>query len=395
MILKLNTKKISLMLLGMWCAFSYIQVMYLYDCVSWYRPIFWGSRIVLIIFVWIFYFIKKHYKELDLLLVIGLGIFSFIFLVNTIYNGGKILSCAIFLLSLISIIAFFDLLDGNDLQYCIRGMMLFLWVLLFVQIISIYLKPEGLYNYQIGRKYYFLGHVNYSGKVLVWGVAFQAFLEKHKKKSLIKTFIYWLLSLIVVGVSRSYISIVGIALLGVLLFCGRRIKISSKWIIFGNVIIILLLKIIHFFINNLQHLEMALSKIGRMLSLTIRFSIFEQGLRMALKRVNGYGYIDDYSKYIWYGNYFPSSAHNLNIDILISVGVFGLLAFYVYIFALVKNSENNIIAYPILCTALVSVFMWNFEPYLSPAVFLLTNSGFVILYNVKNKIDPHTNCSIN
>lgn len=395
MILKIDKRKIGAIFLGLWYAFSYIQIMYLYDCTSWYRLLFWGARISLTIFTWDFYFSIRKNKNLNYLIVTGMGIFSFLLFVNTIYNCGKILNCCIFLLSLFTIIVFFDLLDKDDLQNCIRGVLFFFWILLIVQILSMILRPEGLYNHQMGRKYYFLGHVNYSGKMFVWGIALQAFMEKKSNRPMRKTFVYWLLSFAVVGVSKSYVSIVGIAFLGVLLYCSEWIKVSSKWMLLENAIISLILVVIHSLANNLQHLVTALSTIGRMSSLTVRLSIWEQGLKTALKSIIGHGYVDDYSKYIRYGNYVPSSAHNLNIDLLISVGLLGFVAFCIYLFALVRNAESNKNAYPMLCTALVCAFMWNFEPYLSSSVFLLLNSGLVILYNVKTKVEPIINLNMN
>lgn len=380
--LKIEVKRIIFFVLGIWYAFSYVQIGYLHDCTSWYRPLFYLSRLMLSIVVATMFLLRKQLKNVNYNIVISFGLFSVIYVVATVANDGEFFKCLFLIVSLITTIVFFKLLSLEEMIFCIKGMVLFLWILLLCQTISIIQHPTGLYNETSQRNYFFLGHVNLTGKILILGIIFQALLEKHENKRLIKTVVYSIWCIWVITVCRSYVSIGGILLLFILIITDIRI-VSSKNILIGNMIIGMLLIAVDKLQGNLNFLFTELNKISRVSSLIIRLSIWEQGMKAFEENIFGYGYITNYSGLISYGNYIPSSAHNLHIDLLISVGVLGLSAWYSYLFMTTRYSEKNKCSKVLLCGVFVYSIMWNFEPYLTPCIFVLLNTGLAIINNVK------------
>lgn len=376
---KINTERLKHFLIGFFFAMLLVVIPSIADIFPLYgwmvkgvlRPFF-----LIILFFYVLFRQKSFYSN-DLRLLCYLIIFSVLMMITTIIGRGNILSAFIYALSILSIPLFFITVDSNSLYPTTKGISAYLHILLILYLLSVFFfHNKGMYNFGLDRKYYFWGHVNSSVKLALPSVTILGIMDTYKKGHIsISTWIISFLAFFAQVYSKSYVAAMGMLIyLGILVFFSRKplvIHYIPKWLPLAFSLFILFCCCM-LSIPAAQHVMREVGTfLGRAMSVDYRFIIWRQGISSVTDNIWGYGRLSSFNQYIHIRNYYPSSAHNLYIDLAMQLGVIGLVLFICFLL----RSFNLMPAWRswiMIPAALFSyAFMWNLEPYFSEPHFTL------------------------
>lgn len=319
---------------------------------------------------------RKRYVNIYLRLILLLSLFCALLCLSTILSENSILSAVAFSVSIIGVPLFF-LSVGSRMSYNIlKGISDYLVLITTINVISIIIfHNNGLYNIEAGKNYYILGHVNSAVKIELPAIALLTALDYFRLGKISRsTWFATLFVLFSLYYSKSYVGAVGFS---VYLLFIIAITINKRFIRYVPYWLPMVISLIIFFvccIMSAPAVQLALAGIenyfGRPGALNSRTMMWAQGINIISNNLMGCGRIVDYSNYIRLGNYYPSSAHNLYIDITMQVGLAGV-ALLIYILFYAQKCTPKWSELPVIPASLISyAIMFNFEPYFSEPFFI-------------------------
>lgn len=235
--------------------------------------------------------------------------------VSTFIAGSSMISVTIQFVSVTSFIIIISIMLKKDAARCIRVLYRIMALLIYINVISMLLFPDGLYTATgvVGtKKYYFLGHQNslglYATIAIVLG-EFRLQTEKKEKFRLRNLVILEVISLFYIIRVWSVISFISVAGIIAITFYNRMSKkgwrISLVWSLCMNIVIFVLfvimqnLQIFSTFLQKFLNREMTLS--GRTQVWAIAFSSFLQNPIWGVGQGKGYemfGFATTHNRYL-------------------------------------------------------------------------------------------------
>lgn len=261
-------------------------------------------------------FIMLHLKKINFnsIMAIVILIESALW-ISTLRAGSSMGSVTTQLISVTAFVIIIDIMLKEDAVRCIRLLYIIMALLIYINVISMLLFPDGLYTATgvVGtKKYYFLGHQNSLGLYATIAIALGEFLlqieegEKFKLKNLIILEVISLFYIIHVWSVVSFLSVAGIM---AITFFNRLSKkgwrIPLVWSLLLNVMIFILfvimqnLQIFSSFFQRFLNRDITLS--GRTTVWTRAFKSFLQNPIWGVGQGKGYemfGYATTHNRYL-------------------------------------------------------------------------------------------------
>lgn len=368
---RISKKEVSLSCLGFIFAALFVTIPYISDIFPIYRwvinyllqPFFMGL-------VFLYCIIKKKKYTPKYLWLFGLLLgLCVIMLVTTIINKQNIILALLYTISILTIPLFFSVVGPNLFFSVLKGISAYFRIVLICWSLTIIIfRNNGLYHFGGGRNYYFWGNVNSSIKMAMPAVAIFSVIDIWKHKKILKT--TWVITLFVLAAQfyiKSYVAAIGMVIyVGVLLLSLLKNGILNyiprwtPWVL--SLAILFCICLIQF-----SGTQQILNRVGlyfdRLGSITARIKMWEQGIKAIKGNLHGFGYLTDFSEFIRLGNYYPSTAHNLYIDITMQAGVFGVVVFIIFLYSSIKFMPDWNVWGVVPASLFAYAVMWNFEPY--------------------------------
>lgn len=380
-----NKKSFSYTLVYFVIALSFFKVPYLMIEFNWINELYFGLQ-----FVTFFAFLLFNLKEQKLNKGIILILIYLAF--NSVVSYGKtnfstIISSFISIFGLCLVVN-----DSNRKTFYnfIKGFKYALLILLLINLITMFLYPNGLY-YNMGNnssQNWFLGYKN-SFILYIYPLIVFSYLDtmifKNKKLSKFDIFSFFI-AFVTVLKGKSSTSLVGlfVVLMSILiprLFKNTKIFNAMNYLytyisMFFAIVVLRLQNIFSFLIEDILHKD---------LTFTGRTYIWDY----ALKNISNnwlFGYGDKNFSFILSTGTAVRSAHNQILQNVYNYGIISLIIFFVILFIamikLKKEKDNQISKFVALC-----IFMWF--------IMMITESYdmqyflylIVIAFNIKNIIN--------
>lgn len=382
----IEKKKIRHILFGFIFAFSVLRIAYL-DIFSTYYISIRVCQIILCTYVILVRCTinrrKSVFKVIPLYLLL---IFEAILIIPVIDVKRELISALLFCLGMLSIFLLFNVEDYDCFTGTLSGVKLFYILIVFIQILSIIFFQEGLYHPygKIGRKYYFLGHVNNTSRYIVPCLCIMMFLDIEKKNKIgLMSWIMSFISLVGLVICRSWTGFVSVLVFEVymLLYTWRSrflyVLTGVKGVVVSFIIFVLLTN--QYIVNAIYYFA---GYLNRSASFKTRLEIWELSWKWVSKNIiTGYGYIHNYAKYLMVSNYYhPSSAHNFFLDLLMNSGAVGLAIFLTMLIICTRklDAAKKDSKYALIAVIWAYGIGWNFDPYFNA----ISMNGFFILLSI-------------
>lgn len=369
--LEIDKKCILGWIIGIICGFCYFQPEFLSERVGIYYLLSNGLQLVFSVAVIVIFFVMIFRNCVKFIeyshIVIWMG-FSIVLLIPNIKEMN--VSTVLFVLSNIAILCIFIVFRGFHISV-LQGCAFYLSLLVYINALIVFLFPEGLYNVDLTRKFYFFGHANGTIKYIVPCIVLCAFADMLKKeKYSLNTIIVECVSVIVLFYIKTYTGVFGIIIVLVgqcvciirkrlpLIMTARTALISS-FLLFSTITSSFFMRCINF-VGNL---------LDRSYSISSRYVIWEQAKDAISHNVlMGYGHIIDYRKFLKIGYYYPSSAHNFFLDVMMNGGVIGIILVLIFLGISMNRIDaisNEKAKYQVVIGVWSILVMWNYEPWFS------------------------------
>lgn len=371
---RINVKSISLQLCGIIAGIAFLMPGLLkenFECLDALRRMIQSVCIIIILLrIGICYW-KSVLQCLPLYV---LGVFSLILVIPRVREDN--LSTALgFSLSLCSLFLFFLMEKEEIVDEVLKGLLKYLLIIVWINVASVFIFPDGLYDMDAARKRYFLGHVNGMIKFYLPTWVLLGY-QQNRMGAMGKLFwSTWVACAISLLIGKSYVSVLGavIFLITYLFFQSYRGHCrDGRIILLGS---FLIYQVMQFDCVQKGIMQIG-NSIGKTTSVRTRLQMLEQA-KSAISGSTwlGYGYLSEYSRYIHLDhNYYPTSAHNLFLDIMLNTGTAGLMLFLIFLVLCMSGSNKNEMSKETVFLAGLCTWgvMWNFEPYFtSEGIYLL------------------------
>lgn len=261
-------------------------------------------------------FIMLHFKKIKFnSIMVSIILIESALWISTLRAGSSMGAVTTQLISVTAFVIIVDIMLKEDTVRCIRVLYIIMALLIYINVISMLLFPDGLYTATgvVGtKKYYFLGHQNSLGLYATIAICLGEFLlqieegEKFKLKNLIILEGVSLFYIIHVWSVVSFLSVAGIM---AITFFNRMSKqgwhISLVWSLFLNIMIFILfvimqnLQIFSLFFQKFLNRDITLS--GRTTVWTMAFKSFLQNPIWGVGQGKGYemfGYATTHNRYL-------------------------------------------------------------------------------------------------
>lgn len=368
---KISHKDIIGWLIGSLCGFCYFQPQFLSETSTLYYYVCNGTQFIFSILIILFFLImllRRRVKLLEFSHIFIWIAFSTILLIPNVTKQN--MSTMLFLVSNLAILCSFIVFRAFNISV-LQGCAFYLSLLVYINIITVFLFPEGLYNVGLARKFYFFGHANGMIKYVVPCIVLRATIDMLKKgKYSFNTIFIEILSLVVLIYTRTYTGLFGMLFLvfGQIVYYIRKklpIIFTARIALFMSVLVFLIITS-DFFLMCISFLAEVLE---RSYSISSRYVMWEQARKWISNSLFlGYGYITDYSGFLRIGNYFPSSAHNFFMDVMMNSGIMGFFCVLIFLW-IIMNKIDAILNEKVRSQVIIGIWsiliMWNFEPWFS------------------------------
>ena len=307
-------------------------------------------------------------------------------------NGGGITHPLAYTMSLLLIPIFFSSFGSETPFPIIKGISLYCRIFLILYLLSVVLfKEHGLYQpggRDAVRLYYLLGHVNASVKFALPALSTFTVADLWREDKIRpSTWVLILLTLAAQFYVKSYVAAFGMCAFVLTLFVfAKKRQLAArfpKWLplaVSGGIFALIVVAQRSAFLSVVTFA----GQFGRSGSISSRGLMWSKGLSLIEENKFGYGLFCDYSSLIRLNTYFPSSAHNLFLDVSIQTGMLGGVLFVLFLFLLMKNMPSWE-RWPVIPAALFSyAIMWNFEPYFADLHLHCTLLLLFLLLNLPN-----------
>lgn len=310
----------------------------------------------------ILFFINLKNNHLSTILLF-IVLFWAVYIFSTIINKGSIITSIRPLLMTFSICSFYELYIKTSKKYdIIKDAKNYFAVLLYINLITILIFPEGLYYANNENAHYFLGHKNNSIEYIIPAVCFSLIYDEIKKRKVsINSKVLIACSLITVILTWSANAIIATTFMFVTLFLQTK-NIIEKIINCTNFFIAYIASFFLIIIFRMQYIFAWLIEdiLHKSLDFTYRTYIWDKALKwISESPVIGYGFEDPGLKVLKIGH--PNSAHNYILDYLYMGGYLGLSIIGIILILIVnklnkiKNNFSKILTYSV-CTYFILWF---------------------------------------
>ena len=300
--------------------------------------------------------------------------------------------------SVTAFIIIISIMLKKDAVRCIRVLYRIMALLIYINVISMLLFPDGLYTATgvVGtKKYYFLGHQNSLGLYSTIAIALGEFrlqTEKKEKFRLRNLIILEAISLFYIIRVWSVISFISVAGIIAIIFYNRMSKkgwrISLVWSLCMNIVIFVLFVIM----QNLQIFSTFLQKfLNREMTLSGRTPVWAMAFNSFLQRpIWGVGQGKGYEMFGF------ATTHNRYLNTMFTGGLVGFILFAALLILICRKLKSSketmtqiLIAY--FTVLLVIIQGETFDDILFFLLFIFVGN---IQYLCQAKIREIDNCSV-
>jgi len=270
-------------------------------------------------------------------------------------------------------------------------------VLIVVNFLTIILRPEGLYNFELANPHYFLGSRNVMMRTIFPGVCFSILRSRIETNTLGIRAIF---ITVVAGVSLALVWSVT-ALFAYLLFClflmAFHRKGAPQWFTVKNCYIFALVVFAAIVVFRLQELFSFIIEgvFQKDTTFTGRTILWDSAMRHIFQSpILGYGleYLETIGPKLYkYTSY--DSSHNLILDVLYQNGIVGFAFLLVIFVAAAKRVDRTLsVKYRTIFTlcAFCYMTMMNFEPFINGDMRLIVSMFVYMYYFNQEKIESRT-----
>ena len=354
--------------------FSQMPALHTFDTIS---NVF-KVMVIAVLGVWFFYF----YQKVSLFFV-GIVFFEVWRVLATIYCGGNYTSLFLAIFNALAICLVVEMGLKTDPDALLDGASFTLGLFVLINLATIILFPQGMYEFNNYTQNYFLGYRNNSIMLFFPAIIFSIVrsLRKYNKLTL-SSFVITAVSFATVILAFSATSVIGMTVFILFLLLALINKMPN----FLNIITYLAINIAYFFGVIILRLQEAFAFIivdmlGRDLTFTGRTKIWDSALAAFAKSpVFGVGEIENQASRDLIG---ATHAHNYYLDLLYKSGLPGFLIFFAILIicgvALYRNRKNGKIPFIVSGAICAFMIMLQSEAYYNIYYFfsILTLAAFI------------------
>ena len=315
--------------------------------------------------------------------VLGLMLIEGCCLFSTFYNGRY--SLKRFGMNEMLLFAFVIILDymfETDVLDALTVLTLHYEILVYINLLTVFLFPEGLYNQGTGRGYWFLGQVNQSALYILPAVLLELLYSRYVRKRRnpgLRTWCLILAGCITLIRVWSATALVGMLILGILILWGRVNRkavnlnsgILASIIVFLSFVFFRLQNYFSFFIINVLH---------RNLSFSTRTEVWDSAfVNISKKIILGYG-AETIEKAIERFGYM--TPHNRYLYICYQGGIVMLVVFGGYLLEgakILKRAEKTDAAIYVSACVCTFLIMMQFESYNTTLFYVI----FILMFHIE------------
>ncbi len=331
-----------------------------------------ASRVIFCISVFALFWIYKSRKQMNST-ILFIILFAYVVILAATQSK-NIVQVIIFMGFVVATYIYFSEFSNEKV---IHGCLIYYCMISIIEIITVLVFKNGLYKINSSRKAFFLGHVNNEGKVffiLIMLLLFEIYVYKKKVEYLL--IIACLSSLILLWYNHSMTGFFTIFLASILCAFGKKINSISNKNLYDLLLLLsiftFMICIVFVYLPVSDYLFTLLDKSNEML---MRKKIWKKAIEGIVEHpLLGIGYGFDQQKVLRIGNYIPSAAHNLLLDIMLNGGIIGGILWCVFLFKNISNSAHIMSKQDVEISILfilyiVVIIVSNFEPYFNKDAF--------------------------
>lgn len=294
-------------------------------------------------------------------------IYYLVLVISTINSSGSTFGIIREMICNLTIIIVLNTLSKEQFKENINNLVITLEILTLINLLIIFIFPDGLYNIGYARKYFLFDHVNISIRYLLPGCCFElirSYLKCNKIDNRCK--LYFLLVILTLLFTTPATGIIGFATF-ILAFILIKKNILIKKIItpFNSILgtslisyLIIVVNIQVYFANFIQNV------LHKDITFTGRTLIWQRALNAIINNpLIGYGRLSLETRV---NILKASSAHNQFLVIIFEGGIILLLINFIIMFCIskkIKKCKNTLIS-PVLISAIFAYcIMWITEPF--------------------------------
>lgn len=364
--------KLSLRCIPLYYLIAIVVFVSCWDSIAYFNRIlhitryFYILRYLLIFFLFGFNFIKKKkytvvFKITTLFLLIMLG--------STQIHGYDLNYAIQFTSSFYLMILFLESYKKHWLEI-IEIWNILLWILVILDLFSMFIFPNGLYS---DGRYSLNWILGYKTARLVFSLPLCVFTAigdiSRSGRLRTKSFLAVILSCIAGIKAQATGATLALVMLGVLfLLVNFSYKKKALWGIIRKIInykvivpIYILVVIATIMIERIPMMQQLVNMLGKDATLTTRTFIWSACLKQIVQSpLWGYGYLTEADFIEITGNYFAGSAHNMVLSILMAVGIIGLILYSIIIILSIRKiyfGEESMIQVIIISGIIVQLFI--------------------------------------
>ena len=303
--------------------------------------------------------------------------------ISTFYNGGYSLkSLGMNEIILLSFVIFLDYMFETDVSVALSVLTLHYEILVYMNFLTVFLFPQGLYNQGPGRDYWFLGQVNQTVLYIIPAILLELLYSRYVRNKRTPGIRAW--GMILAGSITllrvwSATALVGMLIFGGLicwgLFYRRAVKVNVgaelSIVTFLAFVVFRLQNYFSFFIVNVLH---------RNLSFSTRTEIWDSAFGYISKKLLlGYGMESIEQATERFGYMTP---HNRYLYLCYQGGIVMLIMFFLFLAGgnrILRKAEKTKAAVYISACVCAFLVMMQFESYNTPLFYV----PFILMFHAE------------
>ena len=329
------------------------------------------SRIISFFIILFLYVMKGRINEL----VLTFLFMEVFLLINTIVHDGDIYSCMISCFSTISIVLLYDMGSKASVSF-IRGQMFLFEIFIYINLLTVIIYPDGLYQAYYIRNNWFLGYYNVQDKYFLLALIF-AFIYKKQTGKAFRCNLLLGAVVTTVFITKSAGIMIQICLIVIAYFFRKKTRLfnycSYCLLQLSYFIMIIILQqhhILGWILNDILH---------KWKSLEGRMYVWEKALKNFLESpIWGYGIEPSITRKASYGWAFH--AHNFLLEVLHQGGII-YLVFLLVIIILAGKKIMKLRNTEVAQIISLGILGWSVHGTVEPMIGALYMGIFVLAYH--------------